>query len=38
MGVTISAGVVLFEWEEEKNRMNCLKHGMGFEEAIACLR
>ena len=33
MGVTISAGMVVFEGDEEKNRMNCLKHGVGFEEA-----
>jgi uncharacterized DUF497 family protein len=26
--------MVLFEWDEEKNRMNCLKHGIDFEEAM----
>jgi uncharacterized DUF497 family protein len=26
--------MVLFEWDEVKNRMNWLKHGIGFEEAM----
>ena len=26
--------MVLFEWDEKKNRMNRLQHGIGFEEAI----
>ena len=26
--------MVLFEWDEEKSRMNRLKHGVGFEEAV----
>lgn len=24
----------IFEWDENKNQANILKHGMGFEEAI----
>jgi uncharacterized DUF497 family protein len=24
-------GLVLFEWDEENIRMNCMKHGIGFE-------
>jgi uncharacterized protein (DUF4415 family) len=28
------AGLALFEWDEQKNRMNRLKHRIGFEEAM----
>ena len=26
--------MALFEWDEQKNRMNRLKHRIGFEEAM----
>jgi uncharacterized DUF497 family protein len=32
-GVTISTGMILFEWDEAKAESNQRKHGISFEEA-----